>query len=182
MVDLNDFSIDDIEQIISEMEISKGKKEEKKDFELLEVYELLSTTRKTKTVFSKMRWRNFVRYDLRKWNLDLTIPYKGISFTEDELKQIVSMGPQKIGDEVRFFYNSDRIQAHIYNQILKFSEHKEGENLWVKQICIVDWGYGKSFDMRKWTREYTKCSRGISLSPKTFVKFYNAIEQIVNSF
>lgn len=181
MVDLNNFSVDDIERIVSKMEGSIGKKEQQKDFELLEVYEILSTTRKTKTVFSKVRWRNFIRYDLRKWNLDLSTPYKGISFTKEELKQILSIGSQKIEDEARYSYSSDRIQAQIYNQILTFSEHKEGEELWIKQICIVDWGYGKSFDFRKWTKNYEKCSRGISLSPKIFVQFYNTIQQIINS-
>lgn len=57
------------------------------DFKMIENYGKLSTG-KNPIVFSMVDWSGNSRYDLRRWNAEITQPYKGITFTEEEMIQL----------------------------------------------------------------------------------------------
>lgn len=182
-----ELSCEEIERIIEEMmENSPKSPAEKKDsatrakLEIIKVYVVLNTTRKDKTVFSKVRWGKIERYDIRKWDLEMAIPFKGITFSKDELKKFINIQkPTHISIKPSHMYESGKVKAYIYDTILTLSTFTFRKLTWSKQINMVDWGYGRKFDMRKWTDTYDKCSKGICLDSETFTKFYNTVLSVL---
>lgn len=184
---IDELSYEDIEKMIEEMTASssesstvKQKDDTRAKFEVVKVYVLLNTTKRNKTVFSKVRWGNIERYDLRKWDAEMSIPYKGITLSKEELQKFTDIKkPSSDQSEASAFYNAGSATAKIYDTILDLSTVTIRNIEWHKQINIIDWGYGKKFDIRRWTEKYEKCSKGICLNATDFAKFYNAVLSIL---
>ena len=47
-----------------------------------------------------------------------------------------------------------------------------------KQVSIIDWGYGRKYDFRKWTEDYDKCSKGICLSQEEVDELISLLKSI----
>ena len=45
---------------------------------------------------------------------------------------------------------------------------RKAETFMSKEVNVVDWGYGKKIDFRKWANNYTKCGKGISITAAEF--------------
>lgn len=77
-------------------------------------------------------------------------------------------------------YKVGSITAKIHETLLNLSTSIVQGVAWNKQVNIVDWGYGKVFDIRKWTDKYDRCSKGICLNAKDFSQFYNVVLLVIN--
>lgn len=184
---IDELSYEDIEKMIEEMTATssksstvKQKDDTRAKFEVVKVYIVFNTTKRNKTVFSKVRWSNIERYDLRKWDTEMSIPYKGITLSKEELQKFTDIKkPSGDQSEASAFYNAGSVTAKIYDTILDLSTATIRNIEWHKQINVIDWGYGKKFDIRRWTEKYEKCSKGICLNATDFAKFYNAVLSIL---
>ena len=135
------------------------------DFKMIENYGKLSTG-KNPIVFSMVDWSGNSRYDLRRWNAEITQPYKGITFTEEEMIQLKkSLGRcnYTISPKPIYIYEMGLAKGKIHGVLCTLSETETKDTVWRKQDCIVDWGYGLKYDFRRWSTDYKKCSKGISL-------------------
>lgn len=184
---LSDLSYEDMEKIIEEMASSRTSADDsseqtdnKHKFKVLKTYLVLDESYKQNIVFSKICWGNFERYDLRRWDKSLSIPYKGITFSIEELSKFLNIKkPSYNTQEAIATYSAGRANAYIYETILELSQSNSRGVNWIKQICLVDWGNGKKFDIRKWTKNFDRCSKGICLNAKAFATFYNSVLAIL---
>ena len=46
---------------------------------------------------------------------------------------------------------------------------------WIKEIGLVDFGYGAKYDFRKWTEDYSICGKGIALTREEMDAFVEAV-------
>lgn len=157
-----------------------GKLSDNATVEILKEYGRLSE-KKNAPLFAKVSWKGLVRYDVRTWDTSKTIPYKGIAFTEEELSQIVRVGDLKqIGKTQRAEFNGGKGHATIYENVCYLDEQAKRKGSWSKEINIVDWGYGIKYDMRRWSANYQKCRRGITLSPDEYLTFLSYANQVID--
>lgn len=167
---LKNFSFEDLEEAAEKDNSLKTKAEKRRDnisFSILEKYGSLSDN-KYSPVFSKIDWNGYVKYDLRKWKGEMQTPAKGITFDKEELEILLtildSFEPKQEYLDVLYKYHTERIDAEILYHLGVLSSHTMKNSLWRKEINIVDWGYGAKVDLRKWSENYHKCSKGISIS------------------
>lgn len=180
---LDDLSLMDIEKYVKSQEKEKisnkvsnrvsKKAPQKAFFSILNNYGALTTNKKADIYFTQVDWNGYIRFDIRHWSEDLTIPQKGITLTDEELETLVMTEDKAyLGNEKRITYRGGKLNADIYNCICTLSsyEDKNGKT-WTKEANIVDWRYGKKIDIRFWTENYDKCSKGISLTVDEYNKF-----------
>ena len=136
------------------------------EFRIVENFGKLSN-RKNAATFALVEWNGNERYDLRAWNEDYTVPFKGLTLSAEEVVLLA----QLLSDYVPQQYNKPlyeidmgKTKAKIYCVITELSSATKKGVVWNKQVAIVDWGYGPKYDFRKWTEDYEKCSRGIGLT------------------
>ncbi len=107
-------------------------------------------------------------YDIRKWYDNGEKPGKGLALTDEEFAKLRN-SVQKLDLAAMEFkvhgsYMSDRVSATIYNRICICSEFSRKGVPWKKEVSIVDWGYGKKIDFRKWAADYSICGKGVAVS------------------
>lgn len=135
-------------------------------FSILKNYGKLSN-RNGAPSFTLVDWNGYKRYDLRGWNDDYTVPFKGISFSEEELQTLADMLTQYSPTSYsmpKYTSEMGKTTAKIYHVVCELSSSTIRGVTWNKQIAIVDWGYGQKYDFRKWTTDYDRCSKGICLN------------------
>ena len=179
--ELKNLSLKDVEKKVSNFKLEKKKKASKTDnleFEIIEEFGQLSDSLNA-PLFSYVDWGDCKRFDIRKWNKDRTVPYKGISFTKDEMEKLQSL-PDSFPyfSNVREEYSSSSVTAKIYENIAVLSEKNNGKSIWRKEINWVDWGYGVKIDIRTWDSNYQKCGKGICLSQKEYVELLRLIKKM----
>lgn len=180
-IDIN-LSFEDVEKITSKSHYSNrsNKKTQKSEleFEIISVLGKLSDN-KGAPVLAKVKWGEYIRYDLRKWNEDMTKPYKGMAFDDEEIFIISSITSFSINDFVDpiAYYAGEKVKASIYSNLAVLSK-AEKEHGWQKEVNIVDWGFGKKIDFRKWKDDYKKCGKGISITVDEFSKMLDLIKHI----
>ncbi len=142
------------------------------NFTILENYGALST-KSDPPIFTKVNWFGNIRYDIRRWEKQLTVPKKGIALTDEELQIfLAALDEFSIGNDIRFTYYGGKLNAKIYNNICVLSSYQDRNHVtWTKEVNIVDWGYGEKVDIRHWTDNYGKCGRGISLTEQEIEEF-----------
>lgn len=179
-----DLSFEEVEKMTSNPQTIKedNKKTQKSEyeFEIISVLGRLSDG-KGAPVLAKVKWGEYLRYDLRKWNEDMTKPFKGIAFDDEEvsaLKSIPSFCLNTFSDPIAY-YEGDKVKASIYSNLAVLSK-AEKESGWQKEVNIVDWGFGKKIDFRKWKDDYKKCGKGISLTLDEFSKMIDLLKHISN--
>lgn len=136
------------------------------NFSIVKNYGRLSN-RKNAAAFALVDWNGYNRYDLRSWSDDFSVPYKGITFTDEEIPELLTALSQysaSSGGRPRYTYSAGKANATIYDCLCTLSSSTTRGVTWNKQVNIVAWGRGQKFDFRKWTADYSKCSKGISLS------------------
>lgn len=135
-------------------------------FNILQTYGTLSN-RKNAVTLALVDWDGYTRYDLRGWSTDYSVPYKGISFTSEELSVLrdsLSNYVFHAYSQPKYVCDMGKTTAKIYHVISQLSSSTLRGVTWNKQVSIVDWGYGQKFDFRKWTNDYDKCGKGICLT------------------
>lgn len=150
-------------------------------FSILENYGKLSN-RKGAPSFALVDWNGYKRYDLRGWNEDYTVPFKGISFTDEEFQTLAdALANYSSRSYYTPQYTSEmgKTKAKIYHVVCELSSATTKGVTWKKQIAIVDWGYGQKYDFRKWTIEYDRCSKGICLNQSEIDQLLRIISDLV---
>ena len=146
-------------------------------FRIIKTYGKLSN-RKNAATFALVDWHGRIRYDLRSWSEDYTTPYKGIALSEDEIPGLVTAltrYKKSLQHEVMYTYSAGKANAKIYHSLCTLSSSTVRGITWNKQVNIVDWGRGQKYDFRKWTADYNKCSKGISLNQEEIEALYSIL-------
>ena len=150
-------------------------------FNILENYGKLSN-RKGAPTFALVDWNGYKRYDLRGWNDDYTVPFKGVSFTDEEFLTVASMLAEytpKSYSSPKYVSEMGKTKAKIYHVVCELSSATTRGITWNKQVAIVDWGYGQKYDFRKWTTDYDRCSKGICLNQSEIDNLLRIIEDLM---
>ena len=136
------------------------------EFNILHNYGKLSN-RKSAASFMLVDWDGYKRYDLRAWNEDYSVPFKGLSFTDEEIlllkKALSAYSPQRYSEPTAVV-DMGKVKVKIYHTLCELSSSVIKGVTWTKQVSVADWGYGQKFDFRRWTEKYEKCSKGICLT------------------
>ena len=136
------------------------------EFSIIKNYGKLSK-KKSAATFALVDWNGYKRYDLRSWSEDYSTPFKGLSFTEEEistLSDVLTTYTFQTYSTPKYVCDMGKTNAKIYCSVCKLSSATVRGVTWNKQVSIGDWGYGQKYDLRKWTDGYDKCSKGICLS------------------
>lgn len=123
--------------------------------------------KKYAATFALVDWDGHSCFDLRCWSDDYSIPYKGITFSKDEVTMLldVLLDYTYIDNcKPQCEYSKGNVTAKIFDVVGVLSSSTIYGIKWCKQVSIVDWGHGQKYDFRKWTEDYSKCSKGICLS------------------
>ena len=181
-----DLSFEDVERMaedfsnenVNDEEKPKKKRSERIGFKLIKVLGKVSD-KKSAPVLAIVDWGGHISYDLRKWNEDMTIPYKGITLSEEEIQLLLNSRIEDIMKEKEpmAIYKAGKAAAKIYECVATLSTNTSQKDTWNKQILIVDWGYGRKVDLRKWTESFDKCSKGICLTLDEFNKIIELIRK-----
>lgn len=151
------------------------------EFSIIKNYGKLSN-KKSAATFALVDWNGYERYDLRTWNEDYTTPYKGISFTREEISALCDMlscYTHQIYSSPKYVCDMGKTKAKIYSNVCKLSSSTVHGVTWNKQVSIVDWGYGQKFDFRKWTQNYDKCGKGICLNKDEVEKLVLILQSLL---
>jgi hypothetical protein len=136
------------------------------DFQIIKNYGRLSNRNNAPT-FALVAWNGYKRYDLRAWNEDYTVPFKGLTLSADEVEILFTALSEYVPKQYStplHVIDMGKTKVRIYHVLSELSSATVKEKVWNKQISIVDWGYGPKYDFRKWTDDYAKCSKGICLN------------------
>ena len=139
--------------------------------------------RKMAPVFSLVNWNGYDRYDLRTWRDNMSLPGKGLTFTDEELENL-SAALEKFNynppnnEQPKFIYKGSKVTAKIYGTICVMSEQSIKGTLWKKLATWIDWNYGIKVDLRKWTNNYERCSKGLCISAEELKNFYQIIRSL----
>ena len=168
---------------ITRFESKIGKYNERYGFTLVDIYGILNDG-KNPIVFSCVNWGSFLnkRYDLRHWNSDMSIPHKGLTFDENELRTILQYPVEESilskNEEIVAEYSQGKSKATIYRNIVLLNMQRLHRAVWKKEINLVDWGKGIKFDFRQWDERYKKCGKGICLSLDEYQLFYKLLQKL----
>ena len=136
------------------------------EFNILHNYGKLSN-RKSAASFMLVDWDGYKRYDLRAWNEDYSVPFKGLSFTDDEIRLLKNAlskySPQRYSNP-KAVVDMGKVTVKIYHTLCELSSSVIKGVTWTKQVSVADWGYGQKIDFRRWAEKYEKCSKGICLT------------------
>ncbi len=136
------------------------------EFTIIKNFGKLSN-RKNAASFTIVNWGGYRRYDLRAWSEDYSVPFKGLSFTEEEivlLKNALLAYSQQRYTTPLAVVDMGKTKVKIYHTICDLSSSIVKGVTWTKKVSIADWGYGQKFDFRRWSERYEKCSKGICLT------------------
>lgn len=126
-LDLDKLSLKDIDEYVSDHEKELKYKETRNtvQFEIIKSWGKLSEL-KNLPILSLINLNGYTRYDIRGWNNDMSIPRKGISFSREEIVQLLkdwkSFNFTRIGSTIMYEYKSDKENAKLYENISILSE------------------------------------------------------------
>ena len=147
---LDDLSFADVQKMHDEDDIEVGSSS---DWHLEECF-YEKAKGKNVLMFALVRFGKYERYDIRTWFDNASKPGKGLSMTEVEIIELkTALLDSQIdveGAVERARYQGGKVSAIIYDRICLLSEYNVKNVGWNKEITIVDWGYGKKIDFRKW--------------------------------
>lgn len=136
-------------------------------FEKVKTLTILSSTNKSTFELALVKWgNNDLKYDLRKWGNDGNTPYKGITFDKNELEKvyrILSRLPDL--DENLSIYKKVKvgsIDATIYSILGEFKSNSKMKGY----VTFMSWGGSPKLDIRCWNKDFSICSKGVTLSEK----------------
>ena len=113
--------------------------------------------------FNLVDWNGYEKYDIRRWDDTNTQPYKGITFDEEELEELLQA--LKIAVDAKKSTTPTKVVPcgsatakimDIFGFLPQYSD-------WAKLVTYTDWGYGAKYDLRSWAPDYSKCGKGITL-------------------
>lgn len=172
---LSDFSLEDIKKYVEENESEIDEPQKKSssfdtdslNFKILNDFGPLSD-RRTAPHFTLVNWGGYKRYDLRAWKNDMTLPCKGTTFDQYEIEELIEFlndySFAEPSTTVIREFNGGQANAKFYGKLCELSVSEVKDVTWKKEINIIDWGYGKKVDFRKWTYDYSKCSKGLCVT------------------
>lgn len=150
------------------------------EFNIIRNFGKLSN-RKNAATFALVDWNGYQRYDLRAWNEDYTVPFKGLSFNEEEIIDLLD----SLSNYVAKSYSNPlhtidmgKTKAKVYHTVCELSSSTIKEILWTKMVAIVDWGYGQKYDFRKWTENFERCSKGVCLTQEEVDTLVGILESL----
>jgi len=150
------------------------------EFTIIKNYGKLSN-RKNAPTFALVDWNGYKRYDLRAWNEDYTVPFKGLTLNDEEtatLFEALSDYVPKQYSRPLHVIDMGKTKAKVYYVLSELSSATVKDIVWNKQVSIVDWGYGPKYDFRKWTEDYEKCSKGICLNQNEIDSLVGILESL----
>lgn len=137
--------------------------------------------RKYAATFALVDWDGHSCFDLRCWSDDYSTPYKGITFSKDEVTTLLDILLDYIyvdNSKPQREYSKGNVTAKIFDVVGVLSSSTIRGVKWCKQVSIVDWGHGPKYDFRKWTEDYDKCSKGICLSQEEVDELITLLKSI----
>jgi len=153
------------------------------NFVVKKTYGTLSD-RKMAPIFSLINWNGYDRYDLRSWRENMSLPGKGITFTNEELENMCAalmnfnFTPPNKDEQPKYTYQGSKMIAKIYDTICVMSEQTVKGIPWKKAATWVDWNHGIKVDLRKWTNDYQKCSKGLCISVEELKNLFDIIRSL----
>lgn len=178
-----DLTFDDVERMAGDGSDEKitafSRRNNNVSFEIIEVYGKLSE-KKGAAVFSMVNWNGHIRYDLRKWNEEMSQAYKGVTFNDQEIEKLreIDFSSINLNSSLRSEYTGEKAKAKIYDRICLLSYTTEKDVVWNKEVNIVDWGYGKKIGIRKWSEDYSKCGKGICITLDEFKVLKTMVDKL----
>ena len=181
---LADVTFEDIisEEVISSVETKRSNVSTRNaiQFSIVKNYGKLSKKKHAAT-FAIVDWNGHSCFDLRSWNDDYSIPYRGITFSKDEvtmLLDVLSDYTYSGDNKPKYKYSGVKATAQIFDVVCVLSSSTIRGIRWCKQVSIIDWGYGRKYDFRKCTEDYDKCSKGICLSQEEVDELISLLKSI----
>ena len=164
---LDDLTFEDIQRANEELKISRTSDGNRDSVLVKHVYNEFRRGENTLR-FAYVAFGEYERYDIRLWYDQGSKPGKGFSMTYEELirlrNDLYNFYFGKVKFEMRARYNGDKVSAILYDRISLISEFTLKGKGWNKEVSVIDFGYGKKIDFRKWANDYTVCGRGISVA------------------
>lgn len=136
-------------------------------FEKIKVLVELSKTRKASYQLSLIRWNSSgEKYDLRKWGDDGNTPYKGITMNRNELQNLYNILKDiRIDNDDLSVYKKTKVGSIDVTIYEVFGEYKSRGEL-KGYVTYTSWNGTPKIDVRGWNEDFSKCSKGVTLSEK----------------
>ena len=138
-------------------------------------------SKKKPPFFKLVSWNGRgAKFDVRKWGEDGT-PFKGISFNVENGPKLLELINEALEDEksddVEEVYEMSGKEVLIHRIYGCFEEGK-----FDKQLTYINWGTKPKYDLRGWTEEYDKCSKGITLDDEELKDLKDLLEKEINIY
>lgn len=133
-------------------------------FEVIRNIGVISSTKNSSLELRLIKWNSSVKYDLRRWGENGTKPYKGVTFTEGEIKKLLPIlkeGKAKNKSMTpRHKVSLGAGEAIIYEV---FGEYKK-TNSKSGKVTYTSWGSAPKYDIRSWALDFSNCGKGVTLT------------------
>lgn len=182
---VDDLTFEDIDHIIEEEKLTEIDRhpsvQERIPYEIIEDYGVLKEGKRAPYYLRKIDWNSHIKYDVRTWGDNGTVPYKGVTLNEEEILIIYDMAKVFLSEsdpiECIKDCSSGRIKCLIMRHLATLNEYQYRGAAWSKECNLVDWGYGIKFDIRSWKKEYERCGKGISLDKDEITQLTELLEE-----
>lgn len=154
-----------------------GVKMAKIKFKILNDYGALSEY--GEVYFRYIDWNGYKKYDLRRWSEDGEEPFKGITFSREELEKLYQLLQEGMGTVASFKpkmpIETVKLGKATAKILIEFGSFGENGDM-SKQLNYMDWGHGAKFDIRPWADDYSVCGKGVTLTETECIKLKEIIE------
>ena len=134
------------------------------NFEIIRNIGVISSTKNSSLELRLIKWNSTVKFDLRHWGENGTKPYKGVTFSEGEIKALLPIlkeGKSKNkGLTPRYRVSLGAGEAVIYEV---FGEYKK-TNSKSGKVTYTSWGSSPKYDIRTWSLDFSNCGKGVTLT------------------
>lgn len=131
------------------------------------------------TQFNLVDWNGYKKYDLRRWDSSNTQPYKGITFDEEDLEELlqalqIAVDAKKSSAPFKTVPCGSATAKimDVFGAIPQYGN-------WPKLVTYTNWGYGAKYDLRSWAPDYSKCGKGVTLSEDECRRLIEILSEIL---
>lgn len=134
-------------------------------FEVIKRIGVLSETTKSTFELCLVKWNDKnSKYDLRKWGENSTKPYKGITFTREEVRNIYEILVCSLNKKKSMIAKYDITVGKATAQIFEVLGEYKQSNSMPGKITYISWGGSPKYDIRPWNLDYSVCGKGVTLN------------------
>jgi len=136
-------------------------------FEKIRQIGIISSTKNSSYEFNVVKWGDRKpKYDIRKWGDKGKTPYRGASFSKDEMYKIhmilsENLKRDRVLNEPKT-YEYGTLKVMIYEVLGEYRKTSQMKGL----VTFSSWSNKPKYDIRMWSEDFLTCKKGVTFNER----------------